>query len=262
MKKFLVIVLFLLMWLLSEVFAGRWCCSWHGGQAYCWSNWMWMCNDGTQSPSCSCSTPSSSTYSSNYYAPSISYTIPKCWYNEQLINGVCVSNSEACPMKYPWTVYNISQDKCICENWWEYDSSKKKCINKDQECNAKYPGTEYQASNDKCICRNGWEYNEVSKSCYTAPKKAIKCIYTDWTKANAWDRSAQGAICGIDWTWGCATNTIWNSKTNKCLSKWDYLCQEAYGEFSVWNKTKTKGQYDCTCKSWYKVVDDKCAIVS
>ena len=35
-------------------FAGRCCCSRHGGQSYCGSNWMRQCNDGTQSPTCTC----------------------------------------------------------------------------------------------------------------------------------------------------------------------------------------------------------------
>ncbi len=37
------------------VLAGRGCCSWHGGQAYCdTSVGRWVCNDGTYSPSCTC----------------------------------------------------------------------------------------------------------------------------------------------------------------------------------------------------------------
>jgi len=38
------------------VYADSGCCSWHGGQAYCdESVGMWVCNDGTYSPSCECS---------------------------------------------------------------------------------------------------------------------------------------------------------------------------------------------------------------
>ncbi len=40
----------------SKTYAGRGCCSWHGGQAYCGSNGKWICQDGTESPSCTCST--------------------------------------------------------------------------------------------------------------------------------------------------------------------------------------------------------------
>lgn len=32
----------------------RGCCSWHGGVSYCGPNGYWICNDGTQSPSCTC----------------------------------------------------------------------------------------------------------------------------------------------------------------------------------------------------------------
>lgn len=53
MKLFIAIVLFLLSVL--PVYAGRGCCSWHGGQSYCDSNTgRWVCADGTYSPSCTC----------------------------------------------------------------------------------------------------------------------------------------------------------------------------------------------------------------
>lgn len=39
----------------KNVLAGKGCCSWHGGQAYCdTSVGRWVCNDGTYSPSCGC----------------------------------------------------------------------------------------------------------------------------------------------------------------------------------------------------------------
>ncbi len=38
-----------------NVYAGRGCCSWHGGQNYCdTKTGRWVCNDGTYSPSCTC----------------------------------------------------------------------------------------------------------------------------------------------------------------------------------------------------------------
>ena len=41
---------------LSQTYAGRGCCSWHGGQSYCDRNiGKWVCNDGTYSPTCTCS---------------------------------------------------------------------------------------------------------------------------------------------------------------------------------------------------------------
>ena len=54
-KVFIVVFIFICMFLSSDkVLAGRGCCSHHGGQAYC-SGGRWVCNDGTYSPTCTCS---------------------------------------------------------------------------------------------------------------------------------------------------------------------------------------------------------------
>ena len=59
MKKdylFSVMVIVIILLIPLKVYAGRGCCSWHGGQAYCDVNTgKWVCNDGTYSPSCTCS---------------------------------------------------------------------------------------------------------------------------------------------------------------------------------------------------------------
>lgn len=66
MKKLLLLLVFVISILfIDNAFAGRWCCSHHGWQAYCWNNWMWQCNDGTQSPSCTCSSPRKTTIESS-----------------------------------------------------------------------------------------------------------------------------------------------------------------------------------------------------
>ncbi len=61
MKKVVIVLLTsILMFIgMQKVSAGRGCCSHHGGQAYC-SNGRWVCNDGTYSPTCTCSGGSSS----------------------------------------------------------------------------------------------------------------------------------------------------------------------------------------------------------
>ena len=69
MKKAVYFIIFVLLLAPSTVYAGRGCCSRHGGVAGCNSNGRQVCNDGTLSPSCTCygsSTPSSSSRSSNY----------------------------------------------------------------------------------------------------------------------------------------------------------------------------------------------------
>lgn len=53
MKKcFFMICLFMTLSLSVE--AQRGCCSWHGGVSHCSENGRYVCNDGTYSPSCTC----------------------------------------------------------------------------------------------------------------------------------------------------------------------------------------------------------------
>ena len=51
------IILFIVILLLpsSVSFAKQGCCSYHGGVADCGSSGYYICNDGTRSPSCTCS---------------------------------------------------------------------------------------------------------------------------------------------------------------------------------------------------------------
>ena len=51
------IILFIAILLLpsSVSLAKQGCCSYHGGVAYCGSSGYYICNDGTRSPSCTCS---------------------------------------------------------------------------------------------------------------------------------------------------------------------------------------------------------------
>lgn len=67
MKKVVIVLLASIIMFIGtqEVSAGRGCCSHHGGQAYC-SNGRWVCNDGTVSPTCTCSGGSSTGDNRSY----------------------------------------------------------------------------------------------------------------------------------------------------------------------------------------------------
>ena len=54
MKRFLAILVLLNILLPFNVLAGRGCCSHHGGVSGCGSNGRQICNDGTYSPTCTC----------------------------------------------------------------------------------------------------------------------------------------------------------------------------------------------------------------
>lgn len=56
MKKLLLFIILILIFPIDS-YAKQGCCSWHGGVSHCGDNGRYVCNDGTYSPSCTC-TPS------------------------------------------------------------------------------------------------------------------------------------------------------------------------------------------------------------
>ena len=55
MKSKIFLFLLLMFSVVSHINAAQGCCSYHGGIAYCGSSGYYICNDGTRSPSCTCS---------------------------------------------------------------------------------------------------------------------------------------------------------------------------------------------------------------
>lgn len=122
MKKFnLVVVLFVLL-LPVTVNAQRGCCSHHGGVAGC-SSGRQVCNDGTLSPTCTCSSTTSNNESSNYSQPEIK-KIYGCTdadaynYNSSanINDGSCIAKKYGCmdsnAINYDLNA-NISNDSCL-----------------------------------------------------------------------------------------------------------------------------------------------------
>lgn len=54
MKYKIIFLIAILLIFPITISAQRGCCSWHGGVSYCGNNGYYICNDGTQSPSCTC----------------------------------------------------------------------------------------------------------------------------------------------------------------------------------------------------------------
>lgn len=54
MKKLVILFLVFIFFMPCSVFARQGCCSWHGGVAGCGRNGRQLCNDGTYSPTCTC----------------------------------------------------------------------------------------------------------------------------------------------------------------------------------------------------------------
>jgi hypothetical protein len=99
MKK--IFVIFVLLGLFSPVFvsanlARQGCCSWHGGVSYCdTSIGIYVCRDGTHSPSCGCykKPPESKANSiiTEINKVKIDYYKSPNWFRENLINKLVSS---------------------------------------------------------------------------------------------------------------------------------------------------------------------------
>jgi hypothetical protein len=117
MKKVILFIIFLLLIIPINVNAQRGCCSHHGGVAGCSSSGRQICNDGTLSPSCTC-TPTyvygcTDKNANNYNSKankdngSCTYTIEGCTdknannYNSKANkdNGSCTYTIEGCTDK-------------------------------------------------------------------------------------------------------------------------------------------------------------------
>ncbi|MFL1806937.1 hypothetical protein ACJW8E_04465 [Plesiomonas shigelloides] len=70
--KNLLILTIVALFVSSPALAKRGCCSHHGGVSHCGDNGYYICNDGKQSPSCTCdssfSEPEQQTYVPNIKA--------------------------------------------------------------------------------------------------------------------------------------------------------------------------------------------------
>ncbi len=64
--KYFGIILLMFFWAIPYTNASQGCCSWHGGISNCGANGYYICNDGTQSPSCRCTMQETTEDSCNY----------------------------------------------------------------------------------------------------------------------------------------------------------------------------------------------------
>lgn len=186
------------VWFSNLGYAWRWCCSHHWWQSYCdGSMGKWVCWDWTYSPTCGCASSNTTSRSNNsaYFATPV---IPTCTANSSYNSsrGACecyywfkvqgtrcvVDPALNCPIKYPWTVYRESDNKCICPEWnpMGRDPITKSCPPTTAQCHLKIWIYSHANSNWGCDC-DSW-YHIVNGTCTTIPKKN-KTTYKGWEKS-------------------------------------------------------------------------------
>ena len=132
MKKVVVLIISLILFLPITTMAQRGCCSHHGGVAGCDSSGKQLCQDGTLSPSCTCTPTTPSSSNSSSYSDASTYTAPS------IIYGCTDSNA---------LNYNPSATKddgsCVAKVEGCTDTS---AINYNQEANTENGSCQYQST--------------------------------------------------------------------------------------------------------------------
>jgi len=111
----------------------------------------------------------------------------------------------SCNLNYPWTIFILEKNQCVCENWENYDLKRKYCGKslKDKKedgqasCSSKYPWTIFLLEKNQCVCENWEYYNPKRKSCNVSLK----------------DKKEDGqASCNSKYPW-----TIYFLEKNSCV---------------------------------------------
>jgi hypothetical protein len=96
------------------------CCSWHGGVASCGSGGKYMCNDGTESPTCTCgSSPAPSSTDASPWTPMRQYVPPTCSYPLVPFEDQCVDPIYACIRKLGSDSQISAGGQCECKQGYE-----------------------------------------------------------------------------------------------------------------------------------------------
>lgn len=149
MKKIIKFMILIVLIIPTFVSARRGCCSHHGGVAGCNANGRQICNDGTLSPTCTCT-------------PTITYTYGCTDKNAKNYNARANKNDGSC---------QYYKKGCTDSNALNYDKRAEKddgsCIIEIRGCmdeNAKNYNKDANVSDDSCEYAEKEETNEMNPS--------------------------------------------------------------------------------------------------
>jgi hypothetical protein len=174
----------LLCTVIPPAFAQSGCCSWHGGVSMCAADGYDLCNDGTESPTCTCSgggltgLASQSVHDSSQHlldlgVPAMCADIPvqKQTYDSLLSstnglipklmssNGQCgLQCSDAQGAAQIYTIYI----KFLNDNYKQF------CSTYGQSCQNQYGSNSY-GDGTNCNCTSGYQFNSTKTYCVKVP---------------------------------------------------------------------------------------------
>ncbi len=231
-----VLVLFILFSILVSGFveAWRWCCSWHWWQAYCSSNWRWICADGTASPSCLC------RWSSIYWYQLAPEKCPT-WHMKNS-NWKCVTYNEWCKEQF-WIHSNYLWNMiCWCENWYVLSEIWKWCITLTEWCIEQVWEHAIWTWNYQCWCESWYTTSQVEKKCITLD---------EWCVEQFWPHhvSAWGLSCKCEYLYR------YDEQTKSCIDL------DSYCKKTQWIHSEGTQFDNCNCTVWYVLYQWKCITV-
>lgn len=265
MKKFLIsmLVAFFVCTGISYAAGNQWCCSWHGWLSHCWSNWKWICNDGTTSPSCTCGWGYSNSYS-NYYTTTYTYK-KSCfetygigamdnydwtcscmawyvWWTDFLWNTACITEDQACKNQFWISAKSIWNKQCGCNYWYVMKNGK--CVDELSEkitaCNL-ISNSKFNYLSSTCECKDGYIFD--GDNCISETQS---CQKQYGVNAAAWN----------PWYCVCKDGYEWNSTRTSCVKSYSYWYTDysntTYTCDSYWPNSYLTYDNRCACKEWYE----------
>jgi hypothetical protein len=262
-KTIFFLVLFLWIGFSSLTYATQWCCSWHWGENFCWGNWKVMCNDWTESPTCTCSTTSYAGFAPAGSCPDEKATLdskqteidsynlqldqieaditarysslPSSLLHAQIADASRDVSSSLVHATIEYSSLNNLYYSCLDKEWRKaYLESIKEDAKNQAETTAQLMCPISLGPNAKtdgnwhCACKDWYMFNKDKTSCIKSTQSTTPSLINNNYDCNI-----------LPWY-------IWSS--NACITMSNYCDTELPNSTS---KTFKSGIETCLCNDWY-----------
>ncbi len=211
-------------------------------------------------------------YSSPSYNNSYNYSLPGyssnsgSGYDYQSNNSSIFSTDESCQRQFGNAKsYGLTQ--CKCGDGYVFNSDKTYCISMDQYCKNLYGYNAKVDSLNQCVCNDGYYFDKTNNTCVTLDQ-TCKSQYGLGAKSYG----ANQCICDTNFTWNkdrsscisiylaCDSLTIFDTKTNSCISRAAYCIRELGSNALVKNndfQAIGSAYENCSCSGGFVLNESK-----